>query len=67
MDTPETVVSPELQELQGRDEAEGRLLWHVEVINECDKPLAADWSEHTFAPLFQSPFNSVLHKGYDRV
>lgn len=48
---PEAIVHPQLQQLQGRDEAKLALLWHVEVIYEGNKLLASSWAKHTLHTL----------------
>ena len=40
---PEAIINPELEQLQGRDEAKLALLWHVQVINEGNEVLPTSW------------------------
>mmetsp|Transcript_8381 Transcript_8381/g.35020 ORF Transcript_8381/g.35020 Transcript_8381/m.35020 type:complete len:338 (+) Transcript_8381:5203-6216(+) len=59
---PETVVRPQLEQLQGGHEPEHRLLRHVEVVAEHHHSLTAGGRERALAPLLELALDDVLQR-----
>ena len=59
---PESVIHPQLEQLERRHEPEDRLLRHVEVVDVHDHLLTAAGRKHAFAALLEAAFDRVLQR-----